>query len=174
MNRDDVIDVLSVVAAATRRTVGEMDVQIWGAVIGDLDKHQAIKAVEDHLREKPGVWLEPGHIAERVKACRREAADKAHTQRVLDEGHAARMLAIEQANRDRIEELAETVGEGIPWPTRTRRTTDPALTVPCPWEPCRAKPGQPCINSATGSKPRHDPHPSRTEAAALTKEADDQ
>ena len=32
MNRDDVIDVLSVVAAATRRTVGEVDVDVWQAV----------------------------------------------------------------------------------------------------------------------------------------------
>lgn len=172
MNRDDVIDVLSVVAGATRRTVGDVDVDIWQAVIGDDDKQLALRAVRDHLAECPGVWLEPGHVHQRVRAYRRDVADKEHTQRILDEGHAARMLAIEQANRDRIEELAETVGSEIPWPSRARRITDPALTVPCPWEPCRAKPGQPCINSAMGSKPRHEAHPSRTEAAALAKETD--
>lgn len=63
MNRDDVIDVLSVVAAATRRTVGQTDVEVWGSVIGHLSKDIALQAVSNHLRTKPGVWLEPGHVA---------------------------------------------------------------------------------------------------------------
>ena len=64
MNRDDVIDVLTAVSAADRRTVGQADVDVWQAVIGDLPKDLAFQAVRDHLREKPGVWLEPGHIYE--------------------------------------------------------------------------------------------------------------
>lgn len=67
MTRDEVIDVLSVVAAATRRTVGELDVTIWQGVIGSLDKADAIQAVGDHLRDKPGVWLEPGHVYQRAR-----------------------------------------------------------------------------------------------------------
>lgn len=165
MNRNDVVDVLSVVAAATRRTVGEMDVQIWGAVIGDLDKQQAIKAVEDHLREKPGVWLEPGHIAERVKVYRRDALEREHTQRVLNEGRAARELAIEQRNRDRIEEITTQIGQ----PDYTRPSQvhgiNP-LSVDCPYDACRAKTGYVCTNSSyKGGKPRKDPHPSRIDAA---------
>lgn len=67
MNREEVIDVLSVVAAATRRTVGETDVKIWGSIIGSLTKEVALEAVRDHLRDKPGVWMEPGHVYQRSR-----------------------------------------------------------------------------------------------------------
>lgn len=72
MNRNDVIDVLSVVAAATRRTVGEVDVEIWQGIIGPLAKDIALEAVRDHLRDKPGVWLEPGHVYQRAREIQRE------------------------------------------------------------------------------------------------------
>lgn len=171
MNRDDVIDVLSVVAAATRRTVGEMDVEIWGAVIGHLDKQQALKAVQDHLREKPGVWLEPGHIAERVRIYARDAAEKSHTKRVIDEGRAARQLALEQANKDRIAELTEQVGKPFLRPSQSRSNEVNPLSVRCPYEACRSKPGYVCVNTAfPGSKPRREPHPSRVEAAEAAAE----
>ena len=89
MNRDDVIDVLSVVAAATRRTVGEVDVDVWQAVIGELPVmgmvrgervNMPLKAVRDHLAEQPGVWLEPGHVHQRVRAMIRD-----HLERESDE-----------------------------------------------------------------------------------------
>ncbi|WP_078345162.1 hypothetical protein [Mycobacteroides chelonae] len=72
MNRDEVIDVLSAVVAADRRTVGKADVDVWQAVIGDLPFDTAVNAVRDHLRECPDVWLQPGHIYARVKAKRRD------------------------------------------------------------------------------------------------------
>lgn len=72
MNRNDVIDVLSLVAAATRRTIGETDVEIWGSIIGPLPKELAMEAVRDHLRDKPGVWLEPGHVYQRAREIGRE------------------------------------------------------------------------------------------------------
>jgi hypothetical protein len=72
MNRNDVIDVLAVVAAATRRSVGEVDVEIWQGIIGPLTKDIALEAVRDHLRDKPGVWLEPGHVYQRSREIQRE------------------------------------------------------------------------------------------------------
>lgn len=76
MNRNDVVDVLSVVAAATRRTVGEVDVEIWQGIIGPLAKDVALEAVRDHLRDKPGVWLEPGHVYQRAREILRERNSK--------------------------------------------------------------------------------------------------
>ncbi|WP_160111002.1 hypothetical protein [Mycolicibacterium houstonense] len=72
MNRNEVIDVLSVVAAATRRTVGEVDVEIWQGIVGSLSKDVALEAVRDHLRDRPGVWLEPGHVYQRSREIQRE------------------------------------------------------------------------------------------------------
>lgn len=76
MNRNDVIDVLSVVAAATRRPVGETDVGIWEPVIGSLPKDLALQAVRDHIRDCPGVWLEPGHVYQRVRNMRRDVMER--------------------------------------------------------------------------------------------------
>jgi hypothetical protein len=76
MNRNDVIDVLSVVAAATRRSVGESDVAIWEPVIGSLPKDLALQAVRDHIRDSPGVWLEPGHVYQRARAIHRDYLDR--------------------------------------------------------------------------------------------------
>lgn len=164
MNRNDVIDVLTAVAASDNRTVGDTDVDVWQAIIGDLPRDPAIQAVLDHRREQPGIWIEPGHVYQRVKTARREELEREHTQRVLDEGRAAKALAIEQANRDHIERLTEQIGQ----PDYTRPSQNHGfnpLSVDCPYEACRAKVGYVCTNSSfKGGKPRREPHPSRVDA----------
>lgn len=167
MNRDELIDVLTVVAGAYNRTIGETDIQVWGPVLADVPKAHALEAVRQHLRECPGVWLEPGHIYQRWKAFRRDQSEKEHTQRVLEEGRAARNLALEQANRDHIARLTELLGR--PDYTRPSRSQDfNPLSVPCPYEACRASVGYVCTNSAFGrSKPRTEAHPSRIDAARV-------
>lgn len=76
MTRDDVIDILTVVAASDRRTVGQADVDVWQAIIGDLFKDLALQAVRDHMRDRPGVWLEPGHVYQRARAIHRDELDR--------------------------------------------------------------------------------------------------
>lgn len=160
MTRDDVIDVLSVVAAATRRSIGETDVDIWAAVIGGDDKDLAMRAVRDHLAEQPGVWLEPGHIHQRVRAIVRDQ----HEREPLAV-KAARMEALESKAAEDIAELAER--KGIP--TTPKYTRTPAgkpnpLSIPCPW--CHASPGQRChipkLNKPLTKRRFHD---ARIEAA---------
>ena len=80
MTRNELIDVLSVIAAATRRTVGETDVEIWGSVIGHLDKDLALEAVAMHIREKPGVWLEPGHVVANARSILRDRQQRSPLQ----------------------------------------------------------------------------------------------
>lgn len=160
MNRDDVIDVLSVVAAATRRTVGEADVAIWSEIIGGDDKQLALKAVRDHLADQPGVWLEPGHVHQRVRAMVRD-----QLEREPDQLRGARQTALEaKAARD-IDQLTRDIGR----PDYTRPSQAHAinpLSVRCPYEPCRANVGYVCVNTAfKGGKPRSEPHPSRVDAA---------
>lgn len=70
MNRNDMIDLLTAVAAGDRRQVGEADITAWTAVIGDLGRDEALAAVVVHRRERPGVWLEPGHLLAIVRAAR--------------------------------------------------------------------------------------------------------
>ncbi|WP_131806222.1 hypothetical protein [Mycolicibacterium conceptionense] len=72
MTRDEVVDVLTVVAAADRRTVGDADVDVWHAVLDDLPVELAFEAVRDHLREQPDTWIQPGHVYQRIRKLRRE------------------------------------------------------------------------------------------------------
>lgn len=155
MNREDVIDVLSVVAAATRRTVGETDLKIWQEVIGDDDKQLALKAVRDHLRDCPGVWLEPGHIHQRVRAAIRDRLErepievKEARQRELD----ARF----------VEQVRELAGDQAVEP-KFKPNRHPWNRVRCDY--CKANPGQHCRDPHTGQPLRMSPaHPSRIEKA---------
>lgn len=76
MQRDDVIDLLAIVQATDNREVGPVDVNVWAKIIGHLDRDECTDAIMAHRREQPGVWLEPGHIAARVKARHRDRYDR--------------------------------------------------------------------------------------------------
>ncbi|MEC4836857.1 hypothetical protein R2362_20185 [Mycobacteroides chelonae] len=166
MNRDEVIDVLSAVVAADRRTVGKADVDVWQAVIGDLPFDMAVKAVRDHLRECPDVWLQPGHIYARVKAKRRDelARESADDRRARED---QRDLALEARNRERLGELVEAVGKPLRQFVRPSAGSGPAhpeMAIRCPWVSCRAKAGHPCVNHDGKPLKGGAFHPSRTEA----------
>jgi hypothetical protein len=149
-----VIDVLTAVAAADRRTVGNADVDVWHAVIGDLPKDLALRAVRDHLREKPGVWLEPGHIYERVRAIRRD-----QLEREPDEQRNARQEALAAKVAEEVAELAAS--KAVP---KYRRPNASPLTVKCPW--CKAGIGTRCVIPATSIQMTNTSfHPLRVEAA---------
>ena len=74
MTRDELLDVLEVVAAAKSKTMSQADARIWFEIIGSLSKAVAMEAVRDHLRDKPGVWMEPGHIYQRGREIMRNAS----------------------------------------------------------------------------------------------------
>jgi hypothetical protein len=76
MNKADIVDVLTAVRAGDNRTVGQGDVEMWFQVIGDLPKDLSIKAVVEHRKTSPGVWLEPGHINQIVHGIMRETAQR--------------------------------------------------------------------------------------------------
>lgn len=76
MEWNDVVDILTVVTMADRRTTGELDVQWWlvQANYGQWpSKDFAIAAVIKHAAERPDVWLNPGHITCIWNDVRREA-----------------------------------------------------------------------------------------------------
>lgn len=76
MNTQEIIELLGVIAVVDKRTVGEADVIAWQTIVGDLPKGDALRAVRDHFRERPGVWLEPGYIVQRVRAMRRDRLER--------------------------------------------------------------------------------------------------
>lgn len=77
MDRDDVLNLLAIIASVDRRTVGEVEAEEWLRLIGKYDESDCLEAVEAHRREQPGVWLEPGHVVQRVRAMRRDRYERA-------------------------------------------------------------------------------------------------
>lgn len=153
MNRDDVIDVLSVIAAHDRRTIGEADVILWQNVIGELPVDTALKAVRDHIREEPGVWLESGHVYRRARGFIRD-----QLEREPDEVREARqaVLGVKAAADD---------AERTPWtgpPKHARRPANPLL-VRCPH--CGASPGKHCTAPGSHRPPHGGMHPARINEA---------
>lgn len=154
MNREEVIDVLSVVAAATRRTVGNADVDVWEAVIGELPYDLALRGVRDHLKHKPGVWLEPGHVFEGAKAIRRD-----ELARESIEAKAARQEALDARLAEKVEEIGAAMTVE---PLRPRREAWRRLRC----DHCKAGPGQSCRDPHTGQPlTKSLAHPSRIEKA---------
>jgi hypothetical protein len=76
MNLGETIDLLSVVAAFDRRTVGEADAMAWHAVLGDLNFKDSRAAVYAHYRESRE-WIMPADIRQRVAAIRKQRIDDA-------------------------------------------------------------------------------------------------
>ena len=165
MNREDIIDVLTAITAVDRRTVGQADVIVWHDIIGDLPKDLALQAVRDHARECPDVWLQPGHIYQRVRAIRRDMLE-----REPDEMREARQERLAVKVAQDVAELAAAKAIPDAEPPKYIRpsadpTTGPLLQVACPY--CRASVGQRCISQSTRQPMRRGQraHPSRIDAA---------
>lgn len=159
MNKSDVVDVLSFVAAGDRRTVGDADVEMWFLVMGDVPKDFALHAVIAHRRENPGQWLEPGHIVQRWKDHRRD-----QLAREPDAMREARQAQLDARLVDAIETFpAATTELRFTRPSQRSGDGPNPLAVRCPW--CHAGEYRPCQIPGTNTAMRN-PHPSRIEAAA--------
>ena len=158
MNRDDIIDLLTVIAAIDHRTAGQTDINVWYDLIGDLPRELAMQATRDHFREEPGVYLEPGHIYQRVRAIKRDIAEREYAaeERAAIDAKVAAIAAEVAAKR--------AIPGADPQP-RVRNPHDPRR-VPCGY--CHASAGSPCIAQSTHQPMRQGGqryHPSRIDAA---------
>ena len=72
MNGEQVATVLARVYLGDNRQVDPEGFVLaeWASVIGRLDFDDAIEAVTMHRTERPGVYLEPGHIVANVRLIR--------------------------------------------------------------------------------------------------------
>lgn len=78
MTHDDVIDLLKVLAAYDKRTVGEADVLVWSeqARRGRWTRDEAVEAVHEHHHRSPE-FAKPAHVDQLVRAHRRDRLDRA-------------------------------------------------------------------------------------------------
>lgn len=161
MNRNEVIDLLTAVAAHDRRTVGQSDVDVWLTTIGDLPYPRCLMALAAQIRECPGVWIEPGHIAQRVIAERKAEREKEHTRELLADIRDRNDRFQIERQQARMAEIVAAIGNPDYQPMSKRYGVNP-LSVSCPWQACRAGVGDVC---EVGGQPMKNPHPSRIDAA---------
>ncbi|NII42132.1 hypothetical protein E9228_002790 [Curtobacterium flaccumfaciens] len=64
MNKTEVSKLLTVASAIDHRTIDPAIVNAWHMVVGDVPFDAAERALTAHRRNRPGVYLEPGHIIE--------------------------------------------------------------------------------------------------------------
>jgi len=64
MIRADMAVVLAKVQIGDNRHVDGLVLDYWMDTIGDLDFETAMHALKRFRRERPGVYLEPGHLLE--------------------------------------------------------------------------------------------------------------
>ena len=67
MTLTEMAQLLTFAAAVDSRKVTDPMVLVWHQIIGDLDYGVACVALQEHRRNCPGVYLEPGHILSQVK-----------------------------------------------------------------------------------------------------------
>lgn len=154
MNRNQTVDLLTVIASFDKRTVGESDVAAWHAACKDLDfeatVHTAIEWFKDPRNQ--GQWFTPGHlrgtintngkgdIHERAQARRTDIADCIHCD---DEGwingttndgpfppYQAVIRCDHTGNPLPEGFTPEPIHHGPRRPTTTRHGTDPQLGLP--------------------------------------------
>lgn len=68
MNRAEAARLLVRVSAVDRREVTDLMVVAWEEVLAEVPYEAAVDALVAHRREEPGVWVEPGHLAQRAGA----------------------------------------------------------------------------------------------------------
>lgn len=97
MDRVDVVDLLTIVQSGDSRTIGEIDIGFWLQMLGAYDKDDCLDAIIAHRSEKPGVWLEPGHVVGRVRATKRDRLDR------MDPDERRRFITPGDRDEDRFE-----------------------------------------------------------------------
>jgi hypothetical protein len=134
MNKAEVGDLLTVIVAFDRRTIGHADIEVWHLILADYPLADCAQAVKDHYSERTD-WLMPAHVVARAD---RMAKHHAYLQRVaeLEAEDAAETRALEAAiaadpppNLEQLRQQAETAlanGVGRPVPrTRVRHPRVP-------------------------------------------------
>lgn len=177
MTPEEVIDLLTLMVAFDRRTVGEADVEAWHMAVGDLPFDDAKVAVVKHYRESRE-WLMPADVRRAVRAIREDrikvrplpapTPDEATDPRVYKQRMAE---IIRRVGNGKMPFRAIEAGGGAePSPeyeaARSQEDRDRVLaqSVACPVQWCPARVGEPCKPSPTGDSLAAF-HPSRLQAA---------
>ena len=103
MNRLEVAQVLTKIQLIDNRQVDKLVLEAWFELIGGLEFTDALEGVNLHRLEKPGVWLEPGHV---VAGARRARDVREREARKRRPAIGQREITLDRVEFDRITEVA--------------------------------------------------------------------
>jgi hypothetical protein len=104
MNEREVAQVLAKIQLGDNRQADRLVLAYWVESIGDLDFTDSMEAVRLHRRERPGVWLEPGHVVAGARRARmeRERAARIAAPRAI----TPNVITLDRAEFERMTEAA--------------------------------------------------------------------
>jgi hypothetical protein len=129
MDRDDVIDLLTIISASDGREFDHTHVALWGQMIGQLERDDALDAIMAHFAEYPGIWLTPGHVTQRVKAMVKDRLDR------MEPDERAAVAGPPAVRRDRYGYVDKSAPDPEPYPA----DWTPAQRVAAYWSQLRNK-----------------------------------
>lgn len=83
MIEPEAFQLLTLASARDNRAVTPEVAAVWAEDLHDVSAEEGRDALRAHYREKPDVWLMPGHIVEQVKRLRRDRERAARVQAAL-------------------------------------------------------------------------------------------
>lgn len=159
---DQIRALLAVAMGYDNRRPGELNVAAWreGSARGRWTLAAAAEAIHQHYARSTD-FLMPAHITQLLAADRRQPAPA--TDHLLE--------SPPPADDERIRTIVAEVAANLGWTDQSTRSHDPERRVRCPYEPCGAGPGQPCVRRVGNGAHRGEVwalssyHASRAEAA---------
>lgn len=190
MDRDQMINLMSVITAYDNRDAGRANILVWAEAArrGRWTYTEAEDAVHQHYLVTTD-FLMPAHIGNRIRDRRQDTAlrqtatelitgdpapevlraiDAGGEQWLMDRNHDGQPSADQEqralARSILQQKLAGQRGLELEAEQVTAEVRQAALRVDCPW--CLARPFHDCTRtSSNGSARRNTPHPSRIERA---------
>ena len=110
MDREDIVDLLSIIQANDNRTIGETDMALWLQMIGQLAKDDALDAIQAHFAEYPHIRITPGHVIQRVKAMIKDRLER------MEPDERAAAVGPAAVRRDRYGYIDKSAPDPEPYP----------------------------------------------------------
>lgn len=115
MNREAMARVLAFVQLGDNRHVDALVLDYWMQIVGDLDFETAMNAVIRFRRERPGTYLEPGHLLELAGVvAETRALGRSHDEIMRDLYLERAGITVAEAEAMSAEQLAARLAEVKP------------------------------------------------------------
>lgn len=115
MNREAMARVLAFVQLGDNRHVDALVLDYWMQIVGDLDFETAMNAVIRFRRERPGTYLEPGHLLELAGVvAETRALGRSHDEIMRDLYLERAGITVAEAESMSAEQLAARLAEVKP------------------------------------------------------------